>query len=57
MSELQSEVLSMFLPSPNQLHGEGEFRDFFVVNHDASSHLDREMYRCFGQLIGIAIRR
>eukprot|EP01121_Diplochlamys_sp_Union-15-3_P005925 TRINITY_DN1628_c0_g1_i3.p1 TRINITY_DN1628_c0_g1~~TRINITY_DN1628_c0_g1_i3.p1 ORF type:complete len:512 (+),score=59.66 TRINITY_DN1628_c0_g1_i3:105-1538(+) len=55
-AELQSNVLPLFIPSPNHEHDVGENREKFVINPTRTSRLDLDLYRFLGQLLGMAIR-
>ena len=55
-SELQSNALTLFIPTSNQKNDTGSFREKWTVNPDASSHSELEMYKVFGGMMGYAIR-
>ena len=55
-SELQSNALSLFIPTANQKNDTGNFREKWTVNPGASSHSELEMYKVFGGMMGYAIR-
>ena len=55
-SELQSNALSLFIPTSNQKNDTGSFREKWTVNPVALSHVELEMYKVFGGMMGYAIR-
>ena len=55
-SELQSNALSLFIPTSNQKNDTGSFREKWTVNPGATSHTELEMYKVFGGMMGYAIR-
>ena len=55
-SELQSSALSLFIPTSNQKNDTGSFREKWTVNPGALSHVELEMFKVFGGLMGYAIR-
>jgi hypothetical protein len=54
--ELQSQVLSLLVPTPNARYNIGNNRDHWILNPGATSLLQREMLVFLGKLFGIAIR-
>ena len=54
--ELMSDFLPLFIPSPNNSHNTGLYRDAYIVNPDATSSLHMSMFYFLGLLFGIAIR-
>ena len=55
-SELQSNALSLFIPTSNQKNDTGSFREKWTVNPGALSNVELEMYKVFGGMMGYAIR-
>jgi len=61
-SELQSHLIDLFIPTPNNKSEHGKNQDHFMINpsfsleNDTSGHLSQALYRFIGQIIGIAIR-
>ena len=55
-TELQSNALSLFIPTPNQKNDSGSFREKWTVNPSASSNIELEMFKIFGGFMGYAIR-
>ncbi len=55
-TELQSTVLPLFIPCPNQQNNVGENRDKFVVNPSANGVHHLQQYYFMGMMMGIAIR-
>ena len=55
-TELQSNALSLFIPTPNQKNDSGSFREKWTVNPGAVSNIELEMFKIFGGLMGYAIR-
>lgn len=55
-SELQSPVLPLLLPSPNQVNDHGPNRDCWVLNPAASSAKELEFFEFLGKLMGCSIR-
>ena len=55
-SELQSNVLSLFIPTANQKNDTGSFREKWTINPGALSIVELEMYKVFGGMMGYAIR-
>ena len=56
MEELQSTALPLLYPPPNRTHAAGECRDRWILNPNALSTLELEMYCFLGKIMGIAIR-
>ena len=55
-SELQSNALSLFIPTPNQKNDTGSFREKWTVNPGAVNNSELEMFKVFGGMMGFAIR-
>jgi len=55
--ELQTDVLPLFISSPNAVHGVGENRDAVVPNPSACAPLHLEWYFFVGQMLGLALRQ
>jgi hypothetical protein len=55
-TELQSNALTLFIPTPNQKNDSGSFREKWTVNPGAMSNIELEMLKIFGGLMGYAIR-
>ena len=55
-AELQSNALSLFIPTSNQKNDTGSFREKWTVNPGALSHVELEMFKVFGGMMGYAIR-
>ena len=54
--ELQSSVLSLFIPTPNAREQIGSNRHHFVPNPAARSPVELSMFRFVGRLMGLAMR-
>ena len=54
--ELQSAVLSLFIPTPNAREQIGSNRHHFVPNPAARSPVELNMFRFVGRLMGLAMR-
>jgi len=54
--ELQSSILPLFIPSPNQKNESGIGREKWIVNPSAKTTTHLDMYKYFGGLIGYAMR-
>ena len=54
--ELQSTVLSLFIPTPNAREQIGSNRHHFVPNPAARSPVELSMFRFVGRLMGLAMR-
>ena len=55
-TELQSNALTLFIPTPNQKNDSGSFREKWTVNPGALSNVELEMFKIFGAFMGYAIR-
>ena len=55
-TELQSAVLPLFIPSPNQKNESGLLREKWIINPSAKSTTHLEMYKVLGGWIGYAMR-
>jgi len=55
--ELQSDVLPLFIPSPNGVHRIGDNRDTFVPNPSAGASQHMEWLCFVGQMLGLALRQ
>ena len=55
-TELQSNALTLFIPTPNQKNDSGSFREKWTVNPGAISNIELEMFKVFGGFMGYAIR-
>lgn len=54
--ELQSSFLKLLVPVQNNVHNMGENRETWIINPEASSELDYELYSFLGKIMGAAIR-
>ncbi len=54
--ELQSSVLPLLIPTPNNKNNHGQFRECWMINPAARSPTHLEMFKFFGYFIGAAIR-
>lgn len=52
MEELQSTALPLLYPPPNRTHAAGECRDRWILNPNATSTLQLEMFAFFGKIMG-----
>ena len=55
-SEMQSPILPLLIPSPNQKHNQGLFREKWIINPSAKTTVHLDMFRILGCFIGFAIR-
>ena len=55
-AELQSPVLSLFVPSANGVHGVGDDRDVWVARATATTPRQLAMFEFVGRVIGVALR-
>lgn len=55
-NELQSTVLPLLIPTPNNKNNHGQYRECWMVNPSATSPAHLEMFMYFGHYIGAAIR-
>lgn len=54
--ELQSKFLRLLIPTPNQAHNIGDHRDCWIINPNATSQLEQDLFLFLGKLFGVAIR-
>ena len=54
--ELQSELLPLLIPTPNNKTGHGEYREKWTINPSASQRNHLEMFSFLGSLIGMSFR-
>jgi hypothetical protein len=54
--EAMSGVLPLFIPSENQRNNHGELRECFMLNHEASTEKELEMFFMFGAWLGFCLR-
>ena len=54
--EIQSDPLTLFIPSPNGRMNYGRERDEFIPNPHSTTALSIEMYEFLGKMIGVMIR-
>lgn len=55
-TELQSKALPLLIPSPNQKHDNGLFREKWVLNPSANNAIQLKMFEFLGVLMGCSIR-
>lgn len=55
-TELQSKLLPLLIPTPNNKSEHGENRESFIVNPSSTKATHLEMFRYFGYFLGMAIR-
>ncbi|CDW82480.1 hect e3 ubiquitin [Stylonychia lemnae] len=55
-NELQSAVLPVLIPTPNNKNNHGQYRECWMVNPSSNSPSHLELFKHFGYFIGAAIR-
>jgi len=55
-TELEEGVLSLIVKSPNNRNEHGTNRDCYVLNSQATSPTEMELFKFFGGILGFAIR-
>lgn len=56
-TEVLSGALPLLIPTENQIHGVGEMRECFILNHNSISEKELEQFFMMGLWIGNAIRQ
>ena len=54
--ELQSGILPLLIPTPNNKSNHGQYRECWMINPSATSPTHLELFKFFGYFIGHAIR-
>jgi hypothetical protein len=54
--ELQSKFLRLLISTPNQAHNIGDHRDCWIINPNATTQIDQDLFLFLGKLFGVAIR-
>lgn len=55
-NELQSAVLPLLIPTPNNKNNHGQFRECWMINPSSTSPSHLDLFKHFGYFIGAAIR-